>query len=47
MLGLKGLGEYKGPSGLDQDSDAETARTLETDIDPLDNVLDLTIFDID
>jgi hypothetical protein len=47
-LGLKGLGEYKGPS-KDEDSVSEafTARTGETDLDPLENILDLTIFDIE
>ncbi len=42
---MKGLGEHKGPT-FDDDTDI-TARTDETDLEPLENILNLTVFDIE
>jgi hypothetical protein len=44
-LNMKGLGEHRGPT-FDDDTDI-TARTDETDLEPLENILNLTVFDIE
>jgi len=45
-LNMKGIGQAPGVS-FDDDTDDFTARTGETDLEPLENILDLTIFDIE
>lgn len=46
--GLKPVGDYKG-GAFDEDSmsDAMTARTAEADLGPTENILDLTVFDVE